>query len=129
MVEGGKSVLELLRSDFEISQLLVTSEFLESNSTMLKSFKGEMLEVKPAELAGAGEYSTNDAALAVARMKLNSEPTVNANEFVLMLDDIRDPGKPQGQALGLVPNDLRTQSHGYGFEYSDIGKELRCNWE
>ena len=92
VVEGGKSVLELLTSDFEIIQLLVVPQFLESNRTRLKAFKGEIVEVKPSELADAGEYSTNDAALAVVRMKANREPIIKPDEFVLMLDDIRDPG-------------------------------------
>lgn len=92
MVEGGKSVLELLKSDFEVEQLLVTPEFREQSNMALKAYKGEMLEVKPAELAEAGEYSTNDAALALVRMKPNQEPSMIADEFILLLDDIRDPG-------------------------------------
>lgn len=92
MVEGGKSVLELFKSDFTINQLLVTPEFLRSNTSALKGFKGDVLEVKPAELAEAGEYSTNDAALAVVHMKPNKEQKLSTSDFALMLDDIRDPG-------------------------------------
>lgn len=92
MVEGGKSVLEFLKSDFEVDQLLVTPKFREQNNAALRAFKGEMLEVKPSELTGVGEYSTNDAAVAVVRIKPNQEPSLVKNEFVLMLDDIRDPG-------------------------------------
>ncbi len=92
VVEGGKSVLELLTSDFEIGQLMVTPEFRKQSIIALKAFKGEILEVKAAELAEAGEYSTNDAALAVVRMRPNREPSIVPNEFILVLDDIRDPG-------------------------------------
>jgi TrmH family RNA methyltransferase len=92
VVEGGKSVLELLRSDFEVDQLLVTAEFLDANKAVLATFKGETLEVNPSALAEAGEYSTNNAALAVARVKENREPAIANDEFALMLDDIRDPG-------------------------------------
>lgn len=92
MVEGGKSVLELMKSDFEIVQLLVTPEFLQANIKPIRAFRGDLVEVKEKELAAVGEYSTNDTALAVVRMKSNVQPTLKSNEFVLMLDDLRDPG-------------------------------------
>lgn len=92
MVEGRKSIEELLKSDFIIDQLLITEEFRKHSATLLKAFTGETLEVKPSELSSLGEYSTNDAALAVVRMKPNDLPPLKNDEFALMLDDIRDPG-------------------------------------
>jgi RNA methyltransferase, TrmH family len=92
VVEGAKSVLELLRSDFQIEQLLITQDFREKQEDAMRSFRGETLEVKPSELAGMGEYSSNDAALAIVRMKPNQAPVSTHNGFFLMLDDIRDPG-------------------------------------
>lgn len=92
VVEGGKSVQEVLKSDFKIEQLFVTEEFQQANSKAVKANVGEMIIVKPTELAGLGEYSTNDAALAVVKMKPNHPPTAMKNTFSLMLDDIRDPG-------------------------------------
>jgi len=92
VVEGEKSVLELLRSDFDVLQLLATTEFLKREDKFLQSFTGEILEVNPNELAAVSEYSTNDAALAVARMKQNRAPVIKPDSFVLMLDDLRDPG-------------------------------------
>lgn len=92
VVEGGKSVQEVLASDFKIEQLLMTEEFQQQNSGALKSLTSEQLIVKPAELSAAGEYSTNDAALAVVKMAPNQPPTAMKGTFSLMLDDIRDPG-------------------------------------
>jgi TrmH family RNA methyltransferase len=92
VVEGGKSVLEVLKSDFKVEQLLLTQEFQQQNNGALKSIVSEQLIVKPTELAGLGEYSTNDAALAVVKMKPNNPPTAMKDTFSLMLDDIRDPG-------------------------------------
>jgi TrmH family RNA methyltransferase len=92
VVEGRKSVLELMKSDFEIVQLLVTPEFLQANINPLRGFTGDLVEVKERELEAVGEYSTNDTALAVVRMKSNVQPTLQSHEFVLMLDDLRDPG-------------------------------------
>src|SRR5687767_15620236 len=88
VVEGGKSVLEVLKSDFRIEQLLLTEEFQLLHQGALKSHKLDTLIVKPSELAGLGEYSTNDTALAVVKMAPNNQPTLVKNTFSLMLDEI-----------------------------------------
>ena len=92
VVEGEKSVLELLKSDFKVHQLLGTTDFISRHGRLLREVSTEVIEVKPDELAGLGEFATNNAALAIAAIKPNQEPVLHTNEFVLMLDDIRDPG-------------------------------------
>jgi TrmH family RNA methyltransferase len=88
VVEGAKSVLELLSSDFEVVKLLGTGNFLsEINLPDL-----EVIEVSEKELDGLGEFQTNNAALAIARLKPNKPLHVQEDEFALVLDDIRDPG-------------------------------------
>ncbi|MEO7988901.1 MAG: RNA methyltransferase [Chryseolinea sp.] len=89
LVEGAKSVHELLTSDFELVTLLGTSDFL---STIHHQLKCEVIEVTLKELDGLGEFQTNDSTLAIARQKPNSLIEVLADEFALVLDDIRDPG-------------------------------------
>lgn len=92
IVEGEKSVLELLRSDFDVVQLLATAEFLNRNEKSVQAFTGEVLEVSTHALAAASEYNTNEDALAIVRMKVNQKPAIKPDSFVLMLDDLRDPG-------------------------------------
>lgn len=89
VVEGAKSVQELMNSDFEVIMLLGTKEFLSEKNP---GGTTEVIEVTPKELDGIGEFQSNDAGLAVARMKSNRSISVNPNEFALVLDDIRDPG-------------------------------------
>src|SRR5687768_6752942 len=89
IVQGAKSVRELLASDFETTLLLGTAEFL---ATADPGKAVEILEVSEKELEGLGEFQTNDASLAVARLKANEHIQVNETEFALVLDDIRDPG-------------------------------------
>jgi RNA methyltransferase, TrmH family len=89
IVEGAKSVRELLDSDFELVMLAGTKGFL---STVSAKNPVEVIEVGERELNGLGEFQTNDAALAVARMRPNEFLSVNPDEFALLLDDIRDPG-------------------------------------
>ncbi len=89
IVEGTKSIHELLKSDFEIEMILGTSEFLE---TLNGNIKAEVHEVTPKDLDGLGEFQTNESALAVAKIKPNVHLTISNDEFALVLDDIRDPG-------------------------------------
>jgi RNA methyltransferase, TrmH family len=92
VVEGAKSVLELLKSDFESELLFVTNDFFEENEALLQNLTIQAIVVKADELEKAGSFSSNNAALAVVKTKKNVELVVEGNEFVLILDDIRDPG-------------------------------------
>ena len=89
LIEGAKSVLELLASDFEVVKLIGTADFL---SSLKRNAASEIIEVSEKELEGLGEFQTNNTALAVARIKQNVPVTVLDTEFALVLDDIRDPG-------------------------------------
>ena len=89
IVEGAKSVRELLTSDFEVQIVLGTTEFVSS----IKPRPGlEVIETSVKELQGLGEFQTNDSVVAVARLKPNDKFSIEGNEFALVLDDIRDPG-------------------------------------
>jgi TrmH family RNA methyltransferase len=89
VVQGAKSVLELLASDFDVVTVLGTESFLE---TVRSPKKAEVIALSEKELAGLSEFQTNDSALAVARLKNNDALLIRDNEFALVLDDIRDPG-------------------------------------
>jgi TrmH family RNA methyltransferase len=89
LVEGTKSVRELLASDFEVVTLVATERFL-SEVKVLPHVN--VLEASERELESLGEFQTNNAALAVARLKPNLPVTVGLREYGLVLDDIRDPG-------------------------------------
>lgn len=90
VVEGGKSVEEVLNTDFEVIMLVGSQEFLRSVKQVPKNT--EIFESKPSEMSSLGDFQTNDAALAVVRMKPNTEPRIDPEGFTLLLDDIRDPG-------------------------------------
>ena len=92
MVEGSKSVKELLGSDFEVLWLAATPSFLDQNASAIGLLKIEVVEASEAELSAAGNFQTNDAAIALARMKANKPLRLQQNEIALVLDDIRDPG-------------------------------------
>ena len=89
VVEGAKSVKELLNSSFRTSMVIGTAYFLDSTTI---SQGVDVIEVGEKELEGLGEFHSNDGALAVAHMKPNDYLEVTADEYALVLDDIRDPG-------------------------------------
>lgn len=90
VVEGAKSVEEVLNADFEVMMLVGSSEFLRSVKHIPENT--EVFESKASEMSSMGDFQTNDAALAVVRMKPKSEPRIEPSGFTLLLDDIRDPG-------------------------------------
>lgn len=91
VVEGAKSVQELFKSSFEIAWVAGTVNFLHAHASDLSRKKIEVIEVSPNELSQLGTFQTNEAAIAVAKMKDNLMPDLQ-NEFCLVLDDLRDPG-------------------------------------
>ncbi|WP_435354607.1 TrmH family RNA methyltransferase [Emticicia sp. SJ17W-69] len=90
LVEGAKSVVELLAADFEIELLLCTEKFFIENEKKLKKISVE--QISQSELEKLGTLQSNDAALAVVKMRENGFLMADEKEFVLILDDIRDPG-------------------------------------
>jgi len=92
IVEGSKSVLELLNSDFEVEFVLVTPDFQQKYSSILSHHQTLLETVTLSELQGLGSFQTNDSCLAVAKTKQNDFLCAKENEYVLVLDDISDPG-------------------------------------
>ncbi|MBP6386749.1 MAG: RNA methyltransferase [Pseudarcicella sp.] len=91
-VEGAKSVVELLDSDFKIKELLSTEVFYKENQSILEKQSFSIKIVSEADLSRAGTFLTNNAALAVVHCKENTKIEATSKELVLVLDDIRDPG-------------------------------------
>lgn len=91
VVEGRKSVEELLQSDFNTCWLAAEEAVLQQWRNKKISLPPDAVVATAAELAQAGSFQTNDGALAVANMRpAQALPALPA--VVLVLDDIRDPG-------------------------------------
>ena len=91
VVEGAKSVSELLDSDFEVTWLAASENFLRVNEKRIFKKNIEVVEATEKELEHLGTFQTNDAAVAIAKLRPNEWPDLK-NEFALVLDDLRDPG-------------------------------------
>jgi TrmH family RNA methyltransferase len=91
-VEGEKSVLEVLYSDFEVEMIAATDTFEKKHSEVFKAFPGELISVTQNQLEQLGLYQSNNAALALVKMKENKPFELKGEELIIALDDIRDPG-------------------------------------
>lgn len=91
-VEGSKNVTELLRSNFEITHLLITPKFGSAYMDLIKQYSGDLIEVSEQLLESLGAFKSNTSALAVAKSRQEVPFSVQSGELVLALDDVRDPG-------------------------------------
>lgn len=91
VVEGKKSVLELLASDLDVFMVVGTRKFMDEVESIPSTVE-EVIEASDKELEDLSELATNDSAIAVARIKPNLPLVPGQTEFALVLDDIRDPG-------------------------------------
>jgi TrmH family RNA methyltransferase len=92
LVEGAKSVGEVIGSAFEIDFIVATPEYIKQRAEVLNIRRTEVLEASEDDLASAGTLQTNHDAIAVVRMKPDTPPEPQPSGFLLALDDIRDPG-------------------------------------
>ena len=91
-VEGEKSVLEVLNADFSIELLVATESFAEKNKIIIGRSNAQLILATQNQLESIGQYQSNDSALAVVNMKANSPFDFPDDNFVIGLDDVRDPG-------------------------------------
>ncbi|GAB2561096.1 TrmH family RNA methyltransferase [Spirosoma areae] len=92
LVEGAKSVQEVLQSDFQTELVVATEVFYKENVHLTDHQRTAVEIASVADLERAGTLDSNNAALAVVRTKENRPLLAEAGEIALILDDIRDPG-------------------------------------
>lgn len=97
LVEGGKSVAELLAADWPVRVVYATPGHLASVAGaelgLLAARRGlRLVEVGEALLTSLGTYEHNDSAIAVAGRRDWPTLPVHDASLTLALDDIRDPG-------------------------------------
>ncbi|WP_297338221.1 RNA methyltransferase [Algoriphagus sp.] len=91
-VEGEKSVIEVLDSDFTIESIFGTNTFLAHYDPLIQTKGVVAEEVSQKQLESIGHYQSNNSALAVVKMKGNEPFEVSDKELILALDEVRDPG-------------------------------------
>lgn len=91
LVEGEKSVIELLQSNFSIKALFYTESFAQTHAKKLQSLTTHKAIVTEEVLVQNGTLQTNNAALAVVEIP-QSQAKFVLKDYTLALSDIRDPG-------------------------------------
>jgi TrmH family RNA methyltransferase len=92
VVEGGKSVLEVLKSDFSVVEVFVTEAFYQNHEALLTTSKAVVQIATEQELIQCGSLQTNNAGLAIVKLPGQEPIDRRPDEFVIALDDVRDPG-------------------------------------
>lgn len=90
LVEGEKSVVEVLGSSFIVRFVIGTTEFLVKHALLLTNI--EKYEANETELAGLGEYKSNNSAVAVVETQQFNIQDFKPSGVHVVLDDIQDPG-------------------------------------
>jgi TrmH family RNA methyltransferase len=91
LVEGTKSVLELLRSKISVKSLFATDEWIADNFKGLNGVQN-VYHVNEKELSQMSKFKTPQDVIAIAQIPSYDLPEDAANEFVIVLDNIQDPG-------------------------------------
>lgn len=91
LVEGIKSVGDLLRSPLHVVEIMATEEWLSKNDNLLSQDMTVTL-VSPAEMERLSAWKNPQPVMAVAQMPNTSPDILDFDKPMLMLDDLRDPG-------------------------------------
>jgi TrmH family RNA methyltransferase len=92
IVEGTKSVIELLRSKIRVNKLIATTDWLQHHESEYKNAHIETFEANVDELIKVSNLSTPQHTIAIAVIdKIDDLPDSRA-QFVIALDNIQDPG-------------------------------------
>lgn len=103
LVEGEKSIHELLSSNYVVETIFGTDTFLHGLDFLLKSYEKrtgfqpvEIIPTKEEELVKMGTLVSNNAGIAVAVQKppadMDTIERTTKTGFLLALNDVRDPG-------------------------------------
>ena len=90
LVEGTKSVLELLHADLKVNALWITENWAKIHEKEIHSFPFNTLSLKEMERISA--LKTPQEALAIAKIPTYTIYDIDPAKPLLILDAIRDPG-------------------------------------
>ncbi|AWV98215.1 RNA methyltransferase [Arcticibacterium luteifluviistationis] len=86
IVEGQKSLEELAKSDFDVKEVYLTER-----GSDLRITNAEISFCSEKDIEKVSSFRSNNYGIAIVACKPNEKPIIK-NEWVLALDEIRDPG-------------------------------------
>ena len=94
VLEGEKSVTQLLHANYKVTLLVATPSFITKNRRLLQTKSIQIRQANKTLLPTLGNFKSNNSVLAVAKIPPSKLPnfTTSYNNIVLALDTIQDPG-------------------------------------
>jgi len=92
LAEGAKIVLELIGSDFPVTDVFALPPWIHAHSGLLNKFNGLVHEVNDRELDQISSLTTPQDVIACCRIPETKLPEIIPGKLFLLLDSIRDPG-------------------------------------
>lgn len=94
LVEGSKSIIELVSSTLNVRTLIGTSVFMNQHKSLVeKSFSGAAVyEASETVISSISSFKHNNAGVALVEMPEKQSTPIAFEGYGLVLDDIRDPG-------------------------------------
>ncbi|MBI9038678.1 MAG: RNA methyltransferase [Bacteroidales bacterium] len=93
LLEGKKSVYDLLNSDFEIIEIYALKYWIDENIVILENKKIEFQEINEKELSRISSQKTPNDVIAIVKIPINEIIPKNIfSGLCLVLDEIKDPG-------------------------------------
>ncbi|WKN41586.1 TrmH family RNA methyltransferase [Tunicatimonas pelagia] len=94
LVEGVKSITELLISSFRIRTLVGTSVFIDQHKSLISKRLPEsaIYQAKESDISSVSSFKNNNAGVAVVEMPALRALPITLLGYALVLDNIRDPG-------------------------------------
>ena len=89
LVEWEKSIIDLINSDFEILDLIISEMFYNKHKKLFEWINFEITSQD--EITNISSLKTNSYGVALVKQKENLILQNNLKEIVLVLDDIKDP--------------------------------------
>jgi RNA methyltransferase, TrmH family len=93
LVEGEKSVTDLLASNYKVNEVFAISDWLKQNEKLINRLKVSTHEITSEELLRISQLTTPNKVLAIATIpEMKNYYERIFDDIVLVLDNIRDPG-------------------------------------
>ena len=90
LVEGLKSIVEVLRSNYRVDNIIATKSGIQIYKDLFSEYKIDYTTQKV--LSSIGNLKSNSHAIAIVRMKDTSKKKINLSTYSIVLDRINDPG-------------------------------------
>lgn len=94
LVEGSKSIIELLFSPLVVKTLIATPVFINKHKSLIEERLSNttVYQTNEANISSISSFKHNNAGIALVEMPPEQIAPINVDGYGLILDDIRDPG-------------------------------------